>query len=159
MAENVIESIEIAYKDREEFLRFPWKWEDKSIRELKIVDILQYCPAKDRYRFMEEVYRVLTDDGKALVTVPYYSTVNAHMDPATEWPPWCEQSFLYFNKEWRKNNGILGGINCDLDFGYGYAVPPEVSSRSAETQAFQIKSYLNTVTRLQIALSKRKQSS
>jgi hypothetical protein len=154
----VSEAVAIGYEERAKFLQFPWPWESGSIKELNIVDVLQYCPAKDRIHFMEEVYRVLTDDGKAAITVPYFSTVNAIMDPTTEWPPWCEQSFLYFNKEWRRSNKISDSIHCDLDFGYGFNVPPEVSARSAEAQAFQIKNYINTVTRLTVVLTKRKTS-
>jgi hypothetical protein len=67
-----------------------------------------------------------------------------------------EVSFMYFNKGWRKANGLEDrGLVCDFDFTYGYAVAPDVSQRSDETRTFAIRNYLNSVQNLQLVLTKR----
>ena len=88
------------------------------------------------------------------VLVCYWSSPRAIQDPAMEWPPICEQSFLYFNKGWRETNQLLP-IKADFDFSYGYAVDAETAARNQESQSFWIKHYLNTANDLQVALTKR----
>lgn len=125
-----------------------------SVKEINCHHKLEYLPAAKRIPFMEEVYRVLEVGGKMNVIVCYWSSPRAIQDPALEWPPFCEQSFLYFNKGWRETNQ-LPPINADFDFSYGYAADPETAARNQETQAFWIKHYLNAVNDLQLALIKR----
>lgn len=145
----------LTYVDLPKLLKFPWPWKDGSIEEMSITDCFHYVPAGDRGRFMEELYRVLVPEGKALIIVAYYSTALAFADYHLEWPPVCEQSFLYFNKGWREANKLPYEIKADFDFTYGYLMTPDTASRSAEVQTFHVKNYLNTVQRLQVALTKK----
>ena len=46
-----------------------------------------------------------------------------------------EQSFLCFNKKWRESYNITAPVNCDFEFGYGFAWSREVAARSTEVQA------------------------
>ena len=136
------------------FLKFPWPFASGSVKEISCLHKLEYVPAPQRILFMEEVWRVLEVGGKMNVVVCYWTSPRAIQDPALEWPPFCEQSFLYFNKGWREANQ-LAAIKCDFDFGYGYQVDQETAGRNQETQAFWIKHYANTVSDLQVALTKR----
>src|SRR5882724_9714650 len=77
---------------------FPWSYADDSIDELMCAGVFEYVPGKLRGKFMDEVYRVLVPNGKATFTVPYWNTARGMWDFRYEWPPLCEQSFLYFNK-------------------------------------------------------------
>ena len=147
--------LELTYADLSKLSKFPWPYKDASVEEFSITDVFHYIPALDRGKFMEELYRVMTDGGKCIIVCAYYSTMLAYADFHLEWPPVCEQSFLYFNKGWREANKLPYTLKCDFDFSYGYIPNPDLQNRNAETQSFQIKSYLNTVQRLQVALTKR----
>jgi hypothetical protein len=137
-----------------DLLKFPWPYADASVESVSCIHKLEYIPARLRIPFMEELYRILIPSGKVTVIACYWTSPRSIQDPAVEWPPLAEQSFLYFNKGWRENNK-LPPIKADFDFGYGYSVEPEVAGRNQESQAFWIKHYLNTATDLQLVLTKR----
>lgn len=152
--EKKLVTLEFGFKDIVKMSAFPWEWEDASIDEIKLVDIFSFIKAKDRPIFMDELYRILVVGGKASIIVPYYSTALAFSDYAAEWPPICEQSFLYFNKAWRKANELNRPVKADFDFTYGYVLAPEVATRAQEVQSNQVKNYWNTVQRLQVNMIK-----
>ena len=139
---------------KHDLTKFPWPYKSSSISELTCFHKLEYIPAKMRVPFMEEIFRILVTGGKATFLAFYWTSPRSIQDPAAEWPPLCEQSFLYFNKGWRETNG-LPAIKCDFDFTYGYQADPETAARSQESQSFWLKHYLNTATDLQIVLTKR----
>ena len=130
------------------------KYRDGSVKEIVCAHMLEYVPARQRNKLMEEIYRVLVPGGKVTVVVCYWSSPRAIQDPALEWPPFCEQSFLYFNRGWREANK-LPPLKCDFDFTYGYQVDQETAARGSDTQPFWIKHYLNTASDLQVVLTKR----
>jgi len=137
-----------------DLLKFPWPIESGSVKEISCVHKMEYIPANKRIPFMEEVCRVLASEGTMTVLVCYYNSARAIQDPSAEWPPYCEQSFLYFNKGWREQNQ-LPPIRCDFDFTYGYSADYETQNRSTEAQAFWVKHYTNAVLDLQLVLTKR----
>ena len=127
-----------------------------SIKSATLVGVLEFIPGKERGKFMDELYRVMADAGTVAVTVPYWASFQAVQDYMYEWPPMQEVSFMYFNKGWRKANGLESrGLVCDFDFTYGYAVAPDVAQRSDETRSFAIRNYLNSVQNHQQVLTKR----
>lgn len=134
--------------------KFPWAYKDASVEEVSCLHKLEYIPARLRVPFIEELWRVLIVGGKVSVIACYWSSPRAIQDPNLEWPPLCEQSFLYFNKGWRAANQ-LPEIKADFDFSYGYQVDPETAGRNQESQAFWLKHYNNTATDLQLVLTKR----
>ncbi len=134
---------------------FPWPYEDNSINELTVAGVLEYVPGKLRGEFMDEVYRVLHPEGKAIFAVPYWNTARSVQDFRYEWPPLCEQSFLYFNKGWREANKIDVDMAADFDFTYGYTCDPETAARNEESRSFYIKHYTNCVDALHLILTKR----
>lgn len=147
---EVIEKLEITAPD----FAFP-EYDDKSVKEILCTGVFEYVPGKLRGKFMDEVYRILTDDGKAVFNVPYWNTWRGCYDARFEWPPFCEQSFLCYNKSWREANMKGLELVCDFDFTYGYAAEPETAARSEESRAFYIKHYTNCVDALQLTLTKR----
>ena len=147
--------LELGYADRTKLMHFPWPYKTASIQELSIVDVLPFIPGKDRAYFMDEVYRVLVPKGQATLVMVYYSSMAAFSDFRVEWPPLNEASFCYFNREWRKINQVELVMECDFDFSYAYMFPPEVAARAQEYQAEKVKTSLNSVSRLQVVLTKR----
>src|SRR6267154_3511474 len=106
VTEEVVEVKVDVLKDIPNYLEYPWPYDDNSVKELTCGGVFEYIPGKLRGRFMDEVYRVLAPDGKAAFTVPYWNSARGAQDFRYEWPPLCEQSFLYFNKGWREANKL-----------------------------------------------------
>jgi hypothetical protein len=133
-----------------------WPYADNSVKEIKCVHKLEFIPGKQRVAFMEEAWRVLEVGGTMTVVVCYYSSTRAIQDPMLQWPPMCEQSFLYFNKGWREANQ-LPPIKCDFEFPstYGYSGGTEISTKNQETQTYWVAHYLNSVADLHMTLTKR----
>ena len=134
---------------------FPWPREADSVDELTCAGVFEFVPGKLRGRFMDEVYRVLKPTGKATFAVPYWNTARGVWDFRYEWPPLCEQSFLYFNKDWREANNIKTDLVCSFDYTYGYACEAETAARNEESRSFYIKHYTNCVDALHLMLTKR----
>ena len=132
------------------------KFADKSVKEIECSGVFEYIPGRDRGKFMDEVYRVLAPEGKATFTIPHWQSAHAFQDYRYEWPPLCEQSFLYFCKAWRDANKLDLGLKCNFDFTYGYAWEPATAARSDEARAFNTKHYVNCIDALQLVLTKAK---
>jgi len=138
--------------------RFPWKFKDNSLKEISCIGVFEFVPGKLRGKFMDEVYRILIDGGKATFSVAYWNGARSIQDYRYEWPPLCEQSFLYFNKGWREVNKLDLGLVCDFDYNYGYSATPETVARNDESRSFYIAHYNNTVDALHLIMTKRKPS-
>ena len=128
---------------------------NESIEEISCEHLFHLVPGPFRGQFMDELFRVLVKDGKLNISVPYYSHMRAVQDFMHAWPPVCEASFLYFNKEWREQNKIDYPMICDFNFTYGYQVDPETANKNDETRTFWIKHYTNAVTDLQVVMTKK----
>jgi hypothetical protein len=93
--------------------------------------------------------------GKCEIVAPYYSSMRAWQDP-THVRAISEATFLYFNQEWLKTNGLDHyDVSADFDFSYGYVMSPEWISRSEEAKAFAIRHYINVISDIQVLLTKR----
>jgi len=136
-------------------LKFPWPAKDASVEELIAPMTLNYIASELRGPYMDEIYRVLVPEGKAHVWVPYYTSMRAIQDYAAQWPPFCEASFMYFNREWRKLNHPERSLKCNFDFTFGYQAEPETANKNEETRAFWIKHYANAVQDLRVVLVKK----
>lgn len=139
-----------------DLMKFPWPWKDVSIEEVWCSHFFEHIPGPTRVPWMDELWRVLIPHGKATIICPYWSSPRAIQDPMHAWPPISEQSFVYFNKQWREANKLnhyLG--HCDFDFQYGYYPDPETAQRTQETQYFYIRHYLQAVNDIQVTLTKR----
>jgi hypothetical protein len=44
--------------------------------------------------------------------------------------------------------------SAEFEFTYGYLLAPDTASRAEEAQAFQVKSYVNTVREVQLVVAK-----
>jgi len=126
-----------------------------SVKELIILGVLEFIPGKERGAFMDNCYRILAEDGKMTITVPYWNSWRSYFDARYEWPPFCEQSFLCYNKSWREANTKGLDLECDFDFTYGYAWDVETVARNDESRAFWTKHYTNSVDALQLTFTKR----
>lgn len=157
----------------QDLMQFPWsQFADNSVDEIECSHFVEHIPHGDGFhdpffQFFDEIYRILKPaefspdnpnipiKGFANIVAPYYSSMRAWQDP-THNRAISEASFLYLNKQWRKDN-LLDHypVQCDFDFSYGYAVSPEWQTRNQETQGFAMRNYINAVTDIQVMLVKR----
>ena len=59
--------------------QFPWPFEDVSIDEVYMKDVLEHLP--DTVRTMEELYRICTPGARLYIAVPYWNCFEAITDP------------------------------------------------------------------------------
>jgi len=149
-----IEKLDLIEFSTEALTSFPLNYENESVKEISCIHKLEYVPSRARIPLFEEFYRILVPEGKISIIVCYWSSPRAIQDPMYEFPTWCEQSFLYFNKDFRSTN-LLPKIKCHFDFTFGYQADQEVAARSQETQSFWTKRYLNAVNDLQLVMTKK----
>jgi hypothetical protein len=130
------------------------RYKNGSVKEILCSDVFQYIPAKLRGAFMDELYRILVKEGKLTIVVPYWTSPRSIQDYRVEWPPLCEQSFLYFSKEWREAQKVNLKLKCNFSFTYGYTVDAQTNARNDETRTFYIRHYNNCVDALHMILTK-----
>lgn len=148
----------------------PWEingkeLKDNSVSEVRSSHFLEHLTGPERMVFFNELYRVLTPQmqnkigeilvplGKAQFIFPYYSSTRAIQDPLHMWPPLCEASFLYLNREWRNVNKLDHyPITCDFNFTYGHAWDMVWGQKNVETRQFANLHYNNVISDLIINL-------
>lgn len=159
---------------------FPWQWKDNEVGEVFASHFFEHVPAKIRFQFMDELWRILKPcgcvkecptqtvngiiastpcpepGGSIKFITPYFMNMRAYQDPTHEWPPITDASYLYFNKEWRKSNKLDHyNVKCDFNFSTGYGLDGEVMNRSALTQGFWFRHYWHAISDLHCTLVKR----
>jgi ubiquinone/menaquinone biosynthesis C-methylase UbiE len=139
-----------------DLMKFPWApFKDQSVEEVFCSHFFEHVPGPTRIPWMDELYRVLVPGGKATMITPYWSSPRAIQDPTHQWPPIAEQSFLYYNKNWRDQNKLNHYLGkCNFEFTFAYTVDVETAQRVQETQQFYIKHYLQSVHDLHVHLVK-----
>jgi predicted SAM-dependent methyltransferase len=107
-------------------------------------------------KFISECHRILKKGGKLTVIAPYYNSSRCWQDP-THRRAITEATFLYFNKDWKKANGLehCHENTSDFDFTYGYQMDQMISARNQEFQSWAIKHYTNSVLDIIVTLTKK----
>ena len=138
---------------------FPWPWSDNSVDAVWCSHFFEHVPGKLRGAFMEEIWRILTPGGELMVICPHARSNRAVQDLTHEWPPIVWESFLYFNRGWRKQNGLDHfpyPTKCDFDFSYGDIPHPDFSEKSTDEKAFAVNHYWNGAVDIHAQLTARK---
>jgi SAM-dependent methyltransferase len=140
---------------------FPWPFKDSSVDAARMLHFFEHVPAKLRFAFMDELWRVLRPDAEVFIVCPYYSSMGAVQDPTHEWPPICDATFIYFNKPWRVATKLDHyPVSCDFDqSGIEYtadAGPPlNIGQRNEEFRSMVLKHYINVAQEIKVRLFKR----
>lgn len=133
------------------------KWtfaQDNSVDSLHCSHFIEH--ADSLINFFNEAYRILKMGGQLSIVAPYYSSVRCWQDP-THKNAISEVSFIYYNAEWRRMNGLEHyPITADFDFTYGYAWDPYWAMKSEEAKAFALKYYINVVSDIHCVLTKNR---
>jgi len=72
---------------------FPWPFVNGRFREVRAFDVMEHL--NDIVAAMEEIHRICVDGASVLITVPHFSSVNAHTD-ITHRHNFSSRSFDYF---------------------------------------------------------------
>lgn len=145
--------LDLAAVNRE---KYPWPYKDNSVEEVACTHILHMIPGKARGKFMDEIYRVLIPEGRAVFTIPHWSSMRATADFATEWPPISEMSFCFFNKKQREEAKVHPELHCDFEIvGYGCSEDVDTATREQSVKDHWKKHFLNAVLDLQMHLVKK----
>jgi SAM-dependent methyltransferase len=132
---------------------YPWPIKDDSVDEVVCNHFVEHVI--DLIKFMEEIYRIMKVGSKATIVAPYYSSMRCWQDP-THVRAISEASFLYYNKQWRKDNKLDHyPITCDFDFSYGYNINQPWGMKSEEARNFAITHYINVISDVIVTLTKR----
>lgn len=133
---------------------FPWPFADESVDEIYCSHYIEHTP--DLIAFANEIYRIMKNGAKAYILAPYYSSVRAWQDP-THVRAISENTFLYFDKEWRlRNNLDHYPITADFDFKFRLDIDQDWSNKSEEELKFAIRHYINVVSNIYVVMTKRK---
>lgn len=133
----------------------PWPIDDGVVDGIYTSHFFEHLDGPERVAFMDECWRVMKVGAQLIVIVPYWSSMRSIQDPYHKFPPVCEASFLYFVEHWRKDNKLTHyPIKCNFNFGYGYAMDPELSLRAEAVQQQAVKNYVNSVMDVHVTLTK-----
>jgi SAM-dependent methyltransferase len=138
---------------------FPWPWPDNSVEAIRCSHFFEHIPGKLRGPFMEEVWRIMMPGGEVMIMCPHARSNGAVQDLTHEWPPIVWESFLYFNRGFRKESGLDHfpyPTKCDFDFTYGDIPHRGMPPQTPEEQAFGIKHYWNAAQEIQVRMVARK---
>lgn len=73
---------------------FPWPWQDESIDEVYMKDVLEHLP--DTIMVMEEIHRICKPGARVYIAVPYWNSIEAVTDP-THQSQFSEFTFDFFD--------------------------------------------------------------
>lgn len=75
---------------------YPWPWKDSSLEEVVMKDVVEHL---DNFmKAMEELYRIMKPGGVVKVSVPYWNSSFAHIDP-THRRGFHEHTFKFFDPD------------------------------------------------------------
>jgi hypothetical protein len=134
-----------------------WPFDDDSVDELHCSHVLEHFGSKQRCWLMNEMYRVMKKDAKALIIVPHWSSERAYGDPTHVMPPVVGWFFYYCSKEWREKNAphTMPLLDCDFHAVWGASVHPDLMARNDEFKLFAMQWYKEASQDLHVTLTKR----
>lgn len=137
--------------------KFPYPFKDNSISGIFSSHFLEHLDGFERIKFFNESYRILKPEARMRLIHPHARSNRAVQDPTHKFPTICEDSYLYWWKEWREANKLghyLG--NCDFEYAIFYTwMDPVWATKNEETRNFAIKHYWNVIADMIVDLKKR----
>ena len=104
---------------------------------------------------MNEVWRILKPGAVATFISPYYSSVRAWQDP-THKQTISENTYLYYNQEWMKNNGLSHyGIKANFNImGFEYHINEDFKDVKGADLEYAAKHMINVYDDIKATLKK-----
>ena len=134
---------------------YPWPFRDNVVDEVFCSHFIEHV--SDMAAFMNELWRVMKPGGTLKFIAPYYTSVRASQDP-THKRFISEQTFYYFDKEWRETNR-LGHypISCDFKIErVERSINADFCGQSDEDISYAAMHYWNVIEDISVTLRKPK---
>lgn len=139
--------------------KFPYPFADESIDVIYTSHFIEHLDGRTRAKFMDECYRILKTGGKMRHIHPFANSHRAIQDFTHAWPPICEHSYFYFDRNWREINKLTHGdyeLISDFDFQIYYSWADNVwPNKNEETRNFAVKHYKDVIADLIVDMQKR----
>jgi SAM-dependent methyltransferase len=132
---------------------YPWPFGDNTVDEVFCSHFIEHV--SDMIAFMNELWRVMKPGGTLQFIAPYYTSVRASQDP-THKRFISEETFYYFDREWRAANR-LGHYPICCDFKVElieHSLNPDYSDQSAEVIAHAARHFWNVIDEISVTLRK-----
>lgn len=123
--------------------------------QARVAKIDPNLPSDGLIMFMEELYRIMKMGGIATITTPHYMNSRTWHDP-THRRAISEITYNYFNRKWLEVSDI-GHYDIKANFDVkieGYALYPDVHSKSEEEKKFSMRHLYNFVADMKVRLTK-----
>lgn len=128
--------------------------EDESVDEIIGENVIEKIP--DLVKFIDECYRILKFEGKAVFTSPYYASIRAWISPLNIRGV-SEFSLNFSSKKWREDNKYTEAVvKADLEVGAQFMLEEAVMLRADEVKSFWMSKYSNVVQAVMFNLTKKK---
>jgi len=112
-----------------------WPWKNDSVDEIYSSHFVEHLNPDERIHFVNELYRIMKKDAKALIITPHWCSNRAYGDLTHQWPPVSEMWFYYLDKNWRKDNAPHNDFyTCDFLCTWGYSTHQGIQARNQEYQ-------------------------
>jgi len=119
-----------------------WPWKDNSVEEAHASHFVEHLEPMERVHFVNELYRVLKPEGKALIVTPHWASSRAYGDLTHKFPPVAEFWFYYLDVNWRALNAPHNDFyKCHFNVTWGYTMTPELAARNQEYQQMAFQNY------------------
>ena len=139
--------------------KFPYPVKSESVDVIHTSHFIEHLDGFERAKFFDECYRILKPGGRMRCIHPYYKSVRAVQDFSHKFPPIAENSYLYWDKNWREANKLTHGVydlKCDYEFAIYYTwQDPIWSSKNEETRNHAVNHFFNVVADMIVDLKKR----
>lgn len=161
-----------------DLFKFPWPFKDNSISEIHASHLLEHVPAREvelrdligplstpvvasyvgadmLFAFMDECWRIMKPDTWMTVIVPSGRSNRAFWDP-THRRFFMQETFLYFARAWRKQNGLDHyRVTCNFGLDVTHSMPNEEGLRSQDVQTERFKTLWNVTVDWMARLTKQ----
>lgn len=134
--------------------KFPYPFKDNSIDGIFTSHFLEHLDGNQRIKFFNELYRICKTGARVKHIHPYYKSDRAVQDPTHAFPPICENSYLYWNRDWREVNKLghyLGDCHFvveSMHYTWQDGDKSVWATKVAEQREFAIKHYHNVIADL-----------
>jgi len=137
-------------------------FEDGEVDEVHASHFVEHLTSKERFQFVNELYRVMKPGAKALIITPHWASNRAYGDLTHQWPPVAEMWFCYLNKAWRDANAphtdaayMPEGYACDFDYTVGYGLHGSLATRNTEYQQHAVANFKEAIQDMHATIIRR----
>lgn len=130
---------------------FPWPFDDNVVEAIHCSHYVEHT--YDLMAFMDEIWRICAPGALIKIIHPYYTSIRAFQDP-THRRFLGEQSWAYFDANWRKREGLDHyPLVCHYDVvEFGYSVNNDFAGLPPDELRQAITHQWNVVDDLHITL-------